>query len=399
MPKSPLPSTRMIGHMPVIDEDALLTSPTHPTSSPLPPPPPSHHYSRPKSHYYYKAGRPPHHLSRLSYPPPTYRRSSSRDSSRSSSRSSSWSSSGSTTPSTRSLLSYNSSNSSSGASTPRSTYKRGSGQLLPITTPVEPSVEDEKKINEDKGRRRRWYIIVGIVFTCLIVGLSVGLTMDRKQTTLPTSDTPIPPANIFPSGSFAFTTALVSAATNCTSAPATWRCYPYQTYSQNSSEAQNGNATRATYFWTISPRTSYSYQISAVANPYSPQFTNVSMDLLDGNSANERFVFNYTLVKTVAVDSENGGDAGGANKCTYAGTVFRATLWTRKTSDGRLDVAAQDGNDTVVSNGSRWADWPGEVEVAEIKRGGAECVDEDGKVVPVKAGEGTCECLYANFGL
>ncbi|KAJ4996783.1 hypothetical protein K4K48_007880 [Colletotrichum sp. SAR 10_66] len=398
MPKSPSPSVRtammLAGRMPVIAEDDSLPAVTHPSQAALPPPPPSRStkpklYGRPQ-----KIAHPFHPYPYPTVPPPAYSRSSSRESSRS-------------TVSTRSLLSGGSSAGSSiaggsgpnsGASTPRSTYK-GRSQLLPITTPMGPiENRDEKVLKAKELRRRRWYMVVlFIMIIGLVVGLAAGLTISsRKQTTTTPTNTTVP--NIFPAGSFAFNTALADVATNCTSNPATWRCFPYETYNQSLTSG-SANGSLATYYWTITPRNSYTYQISSSANPFSPQFANLSMALFDGNSYNERLVFNFTLPKSV-VPSEAIAADNKAATCVYADTAFSATLWTRKNSSVGAGSAAADGNVTAVSDGSKWANWPGQIEITQIKSGGGpECKDSDGNAVSVAAGEGQCECRYANFGL
>ncbi|KAI8266655.1 hypothetical protein K4K56_004741 [Colletotrichum sp. SAR 10_98] len=349
MPKSPSPSVRtammLAGRMPVIAEDDSLPAVTHPSQAALPPPPPSRStkpklYGRPQ-----KIAHPFHPYPYPTVPPPAYSRSSSRESSRS-------------TVSTRSLLSGGSSAGSSiaggsgpnsGASTPRSTYK-GRSQLLPITTPMGPIENRDEKLLKAKELRR------------------------RRCTTTPTNTT-VP--NIFPAGSFAFNTALADVATNCTSNPATWRCFPYETYNQSLTSG-SANGSLATYYWIITPRNSYTYQISSSANPFSPQFANLSMALFDGNSYNERLVFNFTLAKSV-VPSEAIAADNKAATCVYADTAFSATLWTRKNSSVGAGSAAADGNVTAVSDGSKWANWPGQIEITQIKSGGGpECKDSDG---------------------
>ncbi|CAI0650197.1 unnamed protein product, partial [Colletotrichum noveboracense] len=276
---------------------------------------------------------------------------------------------------------------------------KGRSQLLPITTPMGPiENRDEKVLKAKELRRRRWYMVVlFIMIIGLVVGLAAGLTISsRKQTTTTPTNTTVP--NVFPAGSFAFNTALADVATNCTANPATWRCFPYETYNQSLTSG-SANGSLATYYWTITPRNSYTYQISSSANPFSPQFANLSMALFDGNSYNERLVFNLTLPKSV-VPSEAIAADNKAATCVYADTAFSATLWTRKNSSVGAGSAAADGNVTAVSDESKWANWPGQIEITQIKSGGGpECKDSDGNAVSVAAGEGQCECRYANFGL
>ncbi|KAF9875747.1 hypothetical protein CkaCkLH20_06679 [Colletotrichum karsti] len=414
MPKSPLsPSAMMLaGRMPVIAEDDSLPAVVHPSDAPgLPPPPPPSRTTKPKTWARSPISRPIYPYP--SYPPPAYNPSSHSSHARNLSRSSSRSSSRSTV-STRSLMSSSSrsrgsppgSRPGSGTSTPRSSYYKAGARhsgLVPITTPVGP-VEDDKsgeKAKEARRRRRRWYTIVGmIVVIGLVVGLAVGFTTGTHKQNPTTPQLPPNLPSIFPAGSFAFTTALTSAPTNCTSNPSTWRCFPYTTYAQSSAGGGSPNASLATFFWTIAPRNSYTYQVSSSPNPFAPQFANLTTTLLDGNSYNERLVFNFSLPKTVVPSAAIAADDRAAS-CVWAGTAFSATLWTRRSASvgGGAAAAAKEGNATLVSDGSKWADWPGQVEVVQVASGGPECKDSEGAAVPVAAGDGECECHYANFGL
>jgi hypothetical protein len=78
-----------------------------------------------------------------------------------------------------------------------------------------------------------------------------------------------------------------------------------------------------------------------------------------------------------------------AAKCMFDDTLFEATLWTRGNDD---DI---DGSD-----GDKFADWPGNVEIVQrkmFKGGSPECVDNQGSIVgDIKSSNGTCECRYAN---
>ncbi|OLN81772.1 hypothetical protein CCHL11_06907 [Colletotrichum chlorophyti] len=306
------------------------------------------------------------------------------------------------TLSTQSLLSSNSSlkdsRPNSGTSTPRSLYKERTA-LLPITTPVGPSESAEKlKEAARTARRRGWcrLLVIIVLAACLVVGLSVGLTIGVRKSSPPAAPQTTTPSNLFPVGSFAFTTALMESTTGCTSNPSTWRCYPYRTYSQSP------NASLATFHWTISPRNSYTYQISSSENPFAPKFVNETMVLLEGNTYNERLVFNFSLPKTV-VPSEAISAGNRATTCMFSDTVFRATVWTRRNVTPPLGSTdgGTTGNATVAppSGGGKWAAWPGQVEIVQMKTGGPECEDYDGNAVPVAAGQGQCKCRYANFDL
>lgn len=160
---------------------------------------------------------------------------------------------------------------------------------------------------------------------------------------------------------------------------------------------QSSNGSIATFFWTIAPRNSYTYQVSSSSpSSVAPQFANETMVLLEGNSYNERLVFNFSIPKTVASTSNTT-----AASCTFSNTVFRATLWTRRNTT--TPVAARPGaNATAAASpdgSSNWATWPGQVQIEQIKSGGPDCKDLAGKEVKVAPGHEQCRCLYTNYGL
>ncbi|GKT41824.1 uncharacterized protein ColSpa_02005 [Colletotrichum spaethianum] len=369
-----------VGRMPVIAEDDSLPSAT-PSPAPAFPPSPPCRSTKPKPYGRSPTARPIY--PNPSYPPPAYSRSPSRESTRS-------------TVSTRSLLSIHSNGSlpNSGTSTPRSSYREKAG-LLPTATPTGPTTPEENRRGSVwMARRRGWYrlVIFAVLAIGLAGGLSIGLTigMRKSQPTAPADASNF--TNLFPAGSFAFNTALLEANTGCTSDSSTWQCFPYQTYSQSP------NASTATFFWTISQRNSYTYQISSSSNPFSPQFANETMTLLEGNSYNERLVFNFTLPKTV-VPSDAITQDGRAATCTFQDTAFRATLWTRRNATTTVPQSGSTRT-TMTANADssiKWGVWPGQVEFVQVKSGGPECKDSAGNAVKVAAGNKQCNCLYANF--
>lgn len=82
-----------------------------------------------------------------------------------------------------------------------------------------------------------------------------------------------------------------------------------------------------------------------------------------------------------------------AAQCTFGGTKFEATIWTRR-KDGREISPGSDG-------GHNFAAWPADVEVTQTKNsedGELRCEDRDGnRITGVQAGDGECVCGYANF--
>jgi hypothetical protein len=215
----------------------------------------------------------------------------------------------------------------------------------------------------------------------------------------------MPPPNIFPAGSFAFTTSLANISTSCTTNPSTWRCYPYATY------AQSPSLSLATFFWVITPLNSYTYLISSTENPFAPMFTNLTLTLLDGNQYNERFVFNFTSdkvgVPAAALDEQNS-----AATCKFPVTVFRATIWTRRPGD--LGKGSAGGNSTsggaggvgggAPASSAQFGSWPGQVEVMQTQRAGQDvpsCMDYAGNRIgnfAIPGSQESCSCRYSNFG-
>ncbi|KAL0935193.1 tat pathway signal sequence [Colletotrichum truncatum] len=417
MPKAPLSpaSSRnamlMAGRMPVIAEDESVTPITVPPAATLPPSPPRFNPKKPRAYGRSPTSRPIY--AHPSYPPYSHSRNSSRESLHSIHSIHSVRSVRSTrsvqsvrAPSLRSVSggsSFAGSNPSSSNSSPRNSYyNKNSSPNFPVTMPARSAATQEKaRANARALRRRKRYriTVVIVIAVSLIVGLAVGLTASTwKQNTSPTPSGTPALSNLFPAGSFSFNTALQASSTGCTSKTSTWSCYPDVTYA-NASSSGSRNRSFATFFWTIMPKNSYSYQISSPASPSAPQFSNVSMNLLDANSYDERLVFKFSMPKTV-VPSETIAPNNKSSTCTFNDTTFQATLWTRRNSDNdtaTIGVAA--GNATAVPDPSKWSVWPGEVEILQLKRGGPNCKDNDGNEFKVAAGDGQCECRYVNFGL
>lgn len=207
--------------------------------------------------------------------------------------------------------------------------------------------------------------------------MSLTNTIFRDTAPPQETSTSEPPA-AFPAGSFAFKADLQNTTTDCTSNPSTWRCYPYE---QGSS---------ATFFWIISSNNDSSYNISSTENPFAPSFTNLTLNVLDKDTSQERLQFTFSMNKTVVPDDQL-SSSNRAAKCTFGDTLFEATLWTQRK---RGDEAA--GN-------TKFAAWPGDVDVVQRKTfngGSPNCVDsEGGQVGDVKSESGACECRYANYDI
>lgn len=149
------------------------------------------------------------------------------------------------------------------ASTWSSSTGDGSDGTLPDQK-LEPGPREGFRDYDLIARRGGWYRLVMLAFitTALVVGLSVGLTLGLKKRHSSSSDMSDPYSQSFPAGNYTFTTALSQVTTSCTASPPAFRCYPYSTY-----DPVNPSFSMATFFWTISPLTRYSYTISSTPIP------------------------------------------------------------------------------------------------------------------------------------
>lgn len=203
---------------------------------------------------------------------------------------------------------------------------------------------------------------------------------------------------LFPAGNYTLTTALSSVSTACSSSPKTWRCYPYALYSPTA-----GNASSATFFWTIVPKTSWSYAISSTSNPFAPTFSNLPLQLHDANQYTERLTFNFSLSHSSIVDGPLTPDNPSTTTCWFNSTVMSVTLWTRM----RADYPAGIGGVQIPVNGTSpdgaFATWPLRAEIRQTQAGGAgvpDCRDPTGGDVGGDMGaSGECGCYYSNFEL
>lgn len=221
------------------------------------------------------------------------------------------------------------------------------------------------------------------------------------------------PNGPFPAGSYALTTFLDTVSTNCTSNAATWRCYPYTTYTQSQSGAM------ATFNWVITERDPKSfsvdkYSISSTDNPFALDFSNVPMQLLDLGLSSERYAFSVTMDKTVIPSTAIAGDNSVAT-CFYNNSTFGASLFTKMSKTYPLPASASDstappspsaGNGNSASQG--FQPWPYAIRVEEYIGGGSgvpSCYktvkgnigDRITDGISPKSPENVCSCLYKNF--
>ncbi len=203
----------------------------------------------------------------------------------------------------------------------------------------------------------------------------------------------------FPTGAYSFITALSTVSTACTSNPATFRCFPFAAYT-----AASPNASAATFNWIITRDADQRYVISSSDNPFAPSFANLSMMFLDVNQYNERFVFNFTMAKSVAASAPLSGDPAAAT-CWFNHTVLSATLWTRARASYPVNISAVPDPRNATFN---FNPWPYKVDITQVQvaePGVPDCMDASGRRVgdfqatPTPGVKSDCECGYTNYGL
>ncbi|WPH00626.1 Hypothetical protein R9X50_00345600 [Acrodontium crateriforme] len=269
-----------------------------------------------------------------------------------------------------------------------------------------------------KGGFGRITIIVGVMLLVAIalgVGLGVGLTRRNHNNDESgsgssgnsTSNAPEP----FPLGQYSMISALRTTNTNCTSNPATWRCYPYIMYDQNA------NASMSTFNWIIA-NTSATYAsnttttttsdqgipanltISSTNNPFSISFTNETLTYVStsSNSSSPRYTFSFSEDKAVIPSTSITTD-NSASKCFFNQTTFTGTLYLKAPSTLK-------GAD--IATGDNGTPWPFGIEVTENSPGGKgipTCYVTDNGVVGAEvatqptpeASSTQCTCEYRNF--
>ncbi|KAI5458071.1 hypothetical protein BGZ63DRAFT_427359 [Mariannaea sp. PMI_226] len=249
-----------------------------------------------------------------------------------------------------------------------------------------PESQASEKVVSRRRLADRWCCILGTIVAILVtiaIGLAIGLTVGLKDHSHHGNSSGNDSDQSFPAGSFSFKADLQETSTNCTSNPSTWRCFPYNI----------GDA--ATFYWVItangSTNSSSPFTISSSDNPFAPSFSNVPLKLLDKGEPTERLHFSFTMTKKV-VPSGSLSPSNRAAECSFSGTVFEATMWTRQ--KGKSNVGEPDPGDTI------YGPWPRNVEIVQSKEsqlGQPQCEDSDGNVIAdVQAESGTCSCRYSN---
>ncbi|KAG9235932.1 hypothetical protein BJ875DRAFT_494615 [Amylocarpus encephaloides] len=256
--------------------------------------------------------------------------------------------------------------------------------------------------NEHVAKRGGWLRlgIIALVLILCILGLVVGLTIGlRNKKTHPNrNDNDYLESNqSFPLGHYSINTVLSSTATNCTSNPSTWLCYPYTTYSQNPSMS-------ATVFdWIITTNISAPVNpsnpfllISSTPNPFTTLFNNLTLSLRLANQADEHYYFSTNIPKLTKPTTQI-GENNVAAACNFNNTVLTGLLYTRRQK-------SYPSANAISTEAGAYKSWPYAVEIEQVATSGSgtpSCVDPSGTSlgsfeVPEQGQQ--CECEYLNSG-
>ncbi|KAM0255673.1 hypothetical protein ACHAQJ_005517 [Trichoderma viride] len=220
-------------------------------------------------------------------------------------------------------------------------------------------------------QRRCHLVLIVAGLLVVLVGLAIGLALGLTKSHVSNQDVFF---SDLPTGAFSFDTTLYDSSSSCTSRPSTWRCL----------SSKQGPPAR--FYWNITEVNSV-YQVSSTNDPIASSIANIPLTILDGGREDERFVFSFRFNATVEPPITTTNRAA---KCTYTDTTYQATLWTKR------DI--QQPYNATQKKRSGYVNWPGRVEIVEIKNatlGVPDCVDSEGaKVVDVRGVMGTCGCVY-----
>lgn len=187
--------------------------------------------------------------------------------------------------------------------------------------------------------------------------------------------------------------------TNCTSNPATWRCYPYTTY------AESTTLSAATFSWIITmnqPVTdSPSYTISSTDNPFSIVFSAMPLTLKDSGLSTEHYSFVLTSMNKPVVPSSAITTANIATTCYFNQTSLEARLYTKMAK--KYSTSSESPLGTSSNSTTSFAPWPYAAYVDQTDSGGPnvpQCYDNKGNGIGYFSAEtgGECSCLYQNYG-
>ena len=184
---------------------------------------------------------------------------------------------------------------------------------------------------------------------------------------------------------------------NCTSNSATWRCYPFSTYSSS------GNQSLVKFNWIISSLgSSKDYTITAADNPFTIPFANISLNLLDSGSGYERYHFSLPYDQASSPDPPITSD-GSQSRCFFNRTTFEADLYSHKAPEN-----VSTGSNMKATDG--YQDWPYAVEVTQSIGGGQDVPNcyqlSNGDIgtritggLEPRSAQDQCECIWKNYEL
>ncbi|PHH90909.1 hypothetical protein CDD83_2286 [Cordyceps sp. RAO-2017] len=244
--------------------------------------------------------------------------------------------------------------------------------------------EDERGWFAHRKRSCRFLVIVGVI-AVLIVALAVGLSVGLRKSPLKDGTTTSPADGLdpmFPTGSYTIRTGLKRTVPGCTSRASTWTCEP-----------SKGGASVA-MSWDIESHGPATFTVSSKdKSPVAPPFSDVSMQLVDGNQPTERLVFVLPPMDKSVEPTDGGSPTNRATRCRYQNVMLQAALYTRRRNGQSIPAPKQHG---------QHADWPGDVEIAQVMNstiGQPTCQDGAGvQIADVQAAQGDCQCLYSNQG-
>ncbi|MCJ1236334.1 hypothetical protein MMC14_004315 [Varicellaria rhodocarpa] len=300
---------------------------------------------------------------------------------------------------------------------PRHSYENSppAYSVWSLTKPKSEKLRDVRnnKIIVGRGGWRRILALALLVIAtiiALVVGLVVGLRKGhnhQSETISPSPSNTTSTVNApFPAGSYAITTFLDIVSTNCTSNPATWRCYPYTTYSSSHSGAL------ATFNWVISPSnadgaSNDTFTVSASHDPFAIDFSNAPLSLVDAGTSQERYTFSIQRQKTVfpttAITTDNA-----AASCDYNNTQLQASLYTRMPNTYNASSQSSSTTQTLSTSNSStggFQAWPFAADVTQSIGGGANvpaCYESNNgdritNGLEPQPSTDMCTCEYKNF--
>ncbi|MCJ1309762.1 hypothetical protein MMC25_003423 [Agyrium rufum] len=230
-----------------------------------------------------------------------------------------------------------------------------------------------------RGGWRR-LIAIAIIILAIIAGLIAGLVVGLKKRNSnsandasnsgPASSPSETPMNnqTFPLGSYALTTFLDAKAVDCTSNADTWRCYPDSTYAQNpASQAIFELIIAETYPGSA---TENNYTIYSPKTPFSIQFGNTTMDLVDAGTDNERYTFTLPLQLVVVpmhpITTDNTQASCYYNQTTFTGALYTKQASTFPSSQNNTEASSQPANSMPLA----FKPWPYAAQMSQTQQGG-----------------------------